>query len=65
MKATPITQEQLNAWSESYNASEARQVATLALSKTDLKDAIFAGHLKEFYPAGRALFDGLKGSDAA
>ena len=42
MKATPITQEQLNAWSESYNASEARQVATLALSKTDLKDAIFA-----------------------
>ena len=41
MKATPITQEQLNAWSESYNGSEARQLATLALSKHDLKDVIF------------------------
>jgi len=41
MKQTPITREQLNTWSEHYNASEARRIATLALSKTDLKDAIF------------------------
>ena len=42
MKATPITQELLSAWSQDYNASEARQLATLALGKTDLKDAIFS-----------------------
>ena len=42
MKATPITAEQLNAWSEDYRNSEARQLATLALGKTDLKDAIFS-----------------------
>ena len=41
MKATPITQELLSAWSQAYNASEARQLATLALSRTDLKDVIF------------------------
>ena len=41
MKQMPITQEQLTAWSEHYNASESRQLATLALSKADLKDAIF------------------------
>ena len=39
MQKTPITQEQLNAWSEAYQGSEARQIATLALSKTDVNDA--------------------------
>ena len=41
MKATPITQEQLNRWSENYQSSQERQIATLALSRTDLKDVIF------------------------
>ena len=41
MKKAPITAEQLASWSEQYNASEARRIATLALSKTDLKDVIF------------------------
>ena len=36
MKQTPVTQAQLDAWSESYNASGERQLATLALSKTDI-----------------------------
>ena len=42
MKQTPVTQELLAKWSAEYRGSEARQLATLALSKTDLKDAIFA-----------------------
>lgn len=41
MKHTPITQEQLAAWSESYNGSESRQIATLAMSKTDLNDVCY------------------------
>ena len=36
MKQTPVTQEQLTAWSENYNVSEKLQLATLALSKTDI-----------------------------
>ena len=36
MKQTPVTQEQLTAWSENYNGSEKLQLATLALSKTDI-----------------------------
>ena len=41
MKKTPVTQEQLNLWSQSYQASPARQLATLALSKTDIQDAAY------------------------
>jgi len=42
MKQTPITEQQLAAWSkECYHAADARQVATLALSKTDLNDAAY------------------------
>ena len=43
MKQTPITQEQLQAWSADYNASENRQLATLALSKADLNDVSYVG----------------------
>ena len=42
MEKTPITQEQLNAWSDRYNASEARQIATLALSKASVADAAYS-----------------------
>ncbi len=42
MQKSPITQEQLKAWSDHYNASEARQVATLALSKASLNDAAYS-----------------------
>ena len=41
MQKTPITQEQLKAWSDHYNASEARKIATLALSRTDVKQAAY------------------------
>ncbi len=37
----PVTPEQLNAWSRNYQASPERQLATLALSKTDLYDVSF------------------------
>jgi len=36
MKQTPVTQEQLAAWSDAFNASAPLQVAALALSKTDI-----------------------------
>ena len=42
MQKTPITQEQLAAWSSNYNASEARQIATLALSKASVNDAAYS-----------------------
>lgn len=42
MQKTPITQEQLKAWSDHYNASEARQIATLALSKATVTDAAYS-----------------------
>ncbi len=42
MQKTPITQEQLAAWSANYNASEARQIATLALSKASVNDAAYS-----------------------
>ena len=42
MQKTPITQEQLTAWSAHYNASEARQIATLALSKASVFDAAYS-----------------------
>ncbi len=38
----PITPAQLQSWSEAYNASSERQLATLALSKTELKDVCFS-----------------------
>ena len=41
MQQTPITPEQLAAWSQSYNGSESRQIATLAMSKTDLNDVCY------------------------
>lgn len=41
MQKTPITQEQLQAWSENYHSSQARQIATLALSKQDVNDASY------------------------
>ena len=41
MKPMPVTPEQLNAWSRNYQASPERQLATLALSKTDLYDVSF------------------------
>ncbi|MBQ6654519.1 MAG: C1 family peptidase [Erysipelotrichaceae bacterium] len=36
-----ITADQLKNWSESYNASAERRLATLAMSKTDLKDVSY------------------------
>ena len=41
MQKTPITQQQLSAWSEAYRASQARQIATMALAKTDVDQACF------------------------
>ena len=38
----PITAEQLKAWSDAYAASPERQLATLALSKSELKDVCFS-----------------------
>ena len=42
MQKTPITKEQLAAWSDHYNASESRQIATLALSKASVFDAAYS-----------------------
>ncbi len=42
MSQTPIRQEDLKVWSQAYEGSKERQLATLALSKTDLKDAVYA-----------------------
>ena len=36
-----MTADQLKNWSESYNASAERRMATLAMSKTDLKDVSY------------------------
>ncbi|MDO5327478.1 MAG: C1 family peptidase [Clostridia bacterium] len=41
MQKTPITAEQLQAWSENYQSSQARQIATLALAKQDVNDAAY------------------------
>ena len=41
MQHTPVTQAQLNAWSEAYQADSQRQLATLALSKTPLNDVMY------------------------
>ena len=41
MKQTPVTCEQLSAWSLRYNQSAERRLATLALSKTALNDVAF------------------------
>ena len=41
MQKKPITQEQLTAWSQNYRSSQARQIATLALSKQSVNDAAF------------------------
>ena len=38
----PITANQLKEWSEHYQKSESRQLATLALSKTGVNDAAYA-----------------------
>ena len=41
MQQTPVTQAQLNAWSEAYQSDPSRQLATLALSKTPLNDVMY------------------------
>ena len=41
MKQFPVTDAQLSSWSESFNASTERQMATLALSKTAINDVMF------------------------
>ena len=41
MQKTPVTSDQLRTWSDHYRADQARQVATLALAKTDLNQAAF------------------------
>ncbi len=42
MNATPITAEALGDWSKAYAESAERQLATVALSKTDLQEIIFS-----------------------
>ena len=42
MKKTPITSELLSQWSADYASDMPRQVATLALSKTDINDVMFS-----------------------
>ena len=42
MSQTPITTNDLRAWSDSYSADPQRQLATLALSRTDAKDVIYS-----------------------
>ena len=41
MKKTAVTEAMLEEWSKLYRGDPARQVATLALGKTDLKDAAY------------------------
>ncbi len=41
MKQTPITMSQLENWSSDFNACPQRQMAALALSKTELKDVTY------------------------
>lgn len=42
MNATPVTQEQLSAWSNAYQNDPQRQLATLALSKTAMNDVMYS-----------------------
>ena len=42
MMTHPVTQEQLNAWTEAWQADPTRKLASLALSATDLKNAAFS-----------------------
>ena len=42
MNKTPITQASLDAWSHAYRTSDARRIATLALSKQDVMDACYS-----------------------
>ena len=42
MSQASITETALRAWSDSYNADPQRQIATLALSRTDVKDAVYS-----------------------
>jgi len=42
MKPSPITEKELQSWSRDYRESPERQLATLALSKTSVKDAIYS-----------------------
>lgn len=41
MHQTPITEKQLTQWSADFNGSTQRQIAALALSKTELKDVTY------------------------
>ena len=41
MKQTPITEKQLADWSADFNGCPQRQIAALALSKTELKDVTY------------------------
>ena len=41
MKNTPITEGQLNVWSQGYNNCPQRQLATMALSKTEFNNVAF------------------------
>lgn len=41
MNQTPVTQQQLAAWTEAYQQDPARQVAELALSKTAMNDVMY------------------------
>ena len=40
-RPTPITAEQLEAFSEHYNADPVRKLATTALSKSDMSDVAY------------------------
>ena len=42
MNANPISCEMLGKWSQNYQGSPERRLATLALSKTDARDAAYA-----------------------
>ncbi|MBQ8082462.1 MAG: C1 family peptidase [Clostridia bacterium] len=41
MKNMPITEKQLDAWSKEYQVSTERQLATMALSRSDIKDVAY------------------------
>jgi len=41
MKQTPITEKQLADWSADFNGCPQRQIAALALSKSELKDVSY------------------------
>lgn len=42
MNATPVTPQQLSAWSEQYRSDPQRRLATLALSKTAMNDVMYS-----------------------